>query len=164
LLGNLPVHLTSHWLPVSISARSLASLLAACSALVLLSGCGGSATPASDAASQPARCGQPNRCGEHARVDALADTDVRPNAFPTHTQKAKLRRVPATHRPATHRPATHKPTHAPAVPPGGPTAKCNDGTLSYSQHHQGTCSPWRGCLVQVGHLRLAVTAPSPHKS
>ena len=23
---------------------------------------------------------------------------------------------------------------------GGPTAQCKDGTYSYSQHHQGTCS------------------------
>ena len=28
---------------------------------------------------------------------------------------------------------------APAVPAGA-TAKCRDGTLSFSQHHQGTCS------------------------
>ncbi|MGH1523053.1 PASTA domain-containing protein [Leifsonia sp. L25] len=34
-----------------------------------------------------------------------------------------------------------------AVPPGGPTAKCNDGTLSYSAHHQGTCSHHGGVAV-----------------
>jgi hypothetical protein len=28
-------------------------------------------------------------------------------------------------------------------PSGGATAQCNDGTLSYSQHAEGTCS-WHG--------------------
>jgi hypothetical protein len=41
-----------------------------------------------------------------------------------------------------------KTTHAPAVAPGGgATAKCNDGTLSYSQHHQGTCSHHHGVAI-----------------
>ena len=34
-----------------------------------------------------------------------------------------------------------------AVPAGGPTAKCVDGTLSYSAHHQGTCSHHGGVAV-----------------
>lgn len=33
----------------------------------------------------------------------------------------------------------HVPETAPA-PPAGATAKCNDGTYSFSQHHSGTCS------------------------
>ncbi|WP_231947150.1 DUF3761 domain-containing protein [Leifsonia sp. 21MFCrub1.1] len=32
------------------------------------------------------------------------------------------------------------PAQAPAPAPGGATALCNDGTLSFSAHHQGTCS------------------------
>jgi len=32
------------------------------------------------------------------------------------------------------------PAPAPEAPASGATAKCNDGTLSYSAHHQGTCS------------------------
>ncbi|MEV0398598.1 DUF3761 domain-containing protein [Actinoallomurus sp. NPDC050550] len=35
------------------------------------------------------------------------------------------------------------PTDTPANPSGA-TAVCNDGTLSYSQHRQGTCSHHRG--------------------
>lgn len=30
---------------------------------------------------------------------------------------------------------------------GGPTAQCKDGTYSYSQHHQGTCSHHGGVAV-----------------
>jgi hypothetical protein len=32
----------------------------------------------------------------------------------------------------------------------GATALCNDGTLSYSQHHQGTCS-WHGGVARWYH-------------
>jgi hypothetical protein len=34
-----------------------------------------------------------------------------------------------------------------AVAGGGATAKCVDGTLSYSAHHQGTCSHHGGVAV-----------------
>jgi hypothetical protein len=33
----------------------------------------------------------------------------------------------------------HRPEQAPA-PPAGATAKCQDGTYSFSQHRSGTCS------------------------
>lgn len=33
----------------------------------------------------------------------------------------------------------HRPVPA-DQPPAGATAQCNDGTYSFSQHHQGTCS------------------------
>lgn len=33
----------------------------------------------------------------------------------------------------------HRPMKAPAAPSGA-TAKCRDGTYSFSQHRQGTCS------------------------
>jgi hypothetical protein len=33
----------------------------------------------------------------------------------------------------------HRPVSAPGAPPGA-TAKCKDGTYSFSQHRQGTCS------------------------
>jgi beta-lactam-binding protein with PASTA domain len=37
---------------------------------------------------------------------------------------------------------------APApAPGGGATAKCNDGSLSYSQHRQGTCSHHGGVAI-----------------
>ncbi|MGI5228091.1 DUF3761 domain-containing protein [Actinoallomurus sp. CA-142502] len=58
-----------------------------------------------------------------------------------------------THRPVTRRPVVRRrPTHrasAPKVPshPSGATARCNDGTFSYSQHHQGTCSHHGGVAV-----------------
>ena len=33
----------------------------------------------------------------------------------------------------------HRPVHSNHVPSGA-TAKCRDGTYSFSQHHRGTCS------------------------
>jgi Protein of unknown function (DUF3761) len=38
----------------------------------------------------------------------------------------------------------HRPVSAPSGPPAGATAKCNDGTYSFSQHHSGTCSGHHG--------------------
>jgi hypothetical protein len=38
-------------------------------------------------------------------------------------------------------------TEPPAAPGDGATAQCNDGTLSYSQHHQGTCSHHGGVAI-----------------
>jgi hypothetical protein len=37
----------------------------------------------------------------------------------------------------------HSPAKAPSVPPGA-TAVCGDGTYSFSQHRQGTCSHHSG--------------------
>lgn len=33
----------------------------------------------------------------------------------------------------------HRPVHARRAPPDA-TAQCRDGTFSFSEHHQGTCS------------------------
>jgi hypothetical protein len=33
----------------------------------------------------------------------------------------------------------HRPEHTSQAPPGA-TAKCRDGTWSFSEHHSGTCS------------------------
>jgi hypothetical protein len=38
----------------------------------------------------------------------------------------------------------HRPVSAPSGPPAGATAKCKDGTYSFSQHHSGTCSGHHG--------------------
>jgi outer membrane biosynthesis protein TonB len=40
-----------------------------------------------------------------------------------------------------------KPRPQPVQPGGGATAKCRDGSLSYSAHHQGTCSHHGGVAV-----------------
>ena len=40
----------------------------------------------------------------------------------------------------------NRPVAAPA-PPSGATAKCNDGTYSFSQHRQGTCSGHGGVAI-----------------
>ncbi|MDB5722180.1 MAG: hypothetical protein JWP15_2798 [Alphaproteobacteria bacterium] len=46
--------------------------------------------------------------------------------------------VKVTHTTVVHRQVA---THAPAAPAAGkPTAKCKDGSVSYSKTHSGTCS------------------------
>jgi uncharacterized protein DUF3761 len=44
----------------------------------------------------------------------------------------------------------HRPTHA-AKAPAGATAKCRDGTYSFSQHASGTCSHHGGVAVWINH-------------
>ncbi|MFF7189080.1 DUF3761 domain-containing protein [Streptomyces sp. NPDC008222] len=75
-----------------------------------------------------------------------AQRTLKPSPTPTRTT-AK----PATHKPApvktTHRPTVQHTTAAPVDDHGGATALCNDGTLSSSAHHQGTCSHHHGVAV-----------------
>ena len=40
----------------------------------------------------------------------------------------------------------HRPEHARQAPSGA-TARCRDGTWSFSEHHQGTCSHHDGVAV-----------------
>jgi hypothetical protein len=44
-------------------------------------------------------------------------------------------------------PPAPSPPPAPASHPAGATAKCNDGTFSYSAHHSGSCSYHEGVAV-----------------
>ena len=44
----------------------------------------------------------------------------------------------------------HRPVHA-TKPPAGATAKCRDGTYSFSQHASGTCSGHGGVAVWIHH-------------
>lgn len=74
-----------------------------------------------------------------------------PKPSPKPTQR------PVTHKPIPRPTPTHRVTPRPVVtthhtqPPvdnhGGATALCNDGTLSFSAHHQGTCSHHHGVAV-----------------
>jgi Protein of unknown function (DUF3761) len=43
-----------------------------------------------------------------------------------------------------------RPTTAPSAPAGA-TAKCRDGTYSFSQHASGTCSHHGGVAVWINH-------------
>jgi hypothetical protein len=43
-----------------------------------------------------------------------------------------------------------RPAHAPTVPKGA-TAKCRDGTYSFSEHARGTCSHHGGVAVWIHH-------------
>jgi hypothetical protein len=44
----------------------------------------------------------------------------------------------------------HRPVHAVSAPAGA-TAKCRDGTYSFSQHASGTCSRHGGVAVWIRH-------------
>jgi hypothetical protein len=98
-------------------------------------------------------------------MGAVKTGETCPDVAPTTTRPPTTPPAPKpsptlTARPATHRPTvapTHRPSPRPIVtthhtePPvddhGGATALCNDGTLSYSAHHQGTCSHHHGVAV-----------------
>lgn len=41
--------------------------------------------------------------------------------------------------------------HRPSSSPAGATAKCRDGTYSYSEHASGTCSHHGGVAVWIHH-------------
>jgi hypothetical protein len=47
--------------------------------------------------------------------------------------------------------ASGKCVHSPSSTPAGATAKCRDGTYSYSQHASGTCSYHGGVAVWIHH-------------
>ncbi|MFE2712237.1 DUF3761 domain-containing protein [Streptomyces mirabilis] len=85
------------------------------------------------------------------RDPSAASASPSVKSTPTHSHSATPTK-PAAHKPApartTHRATVKQHTNAPAVDNhGGATAMCNDGTLSYSQHHQGTCSHHHGVAV-----------------
>ena len=44
----------------------------------------------------------------------------------------------------------HRPVHASSAPAGA-SAKCGDGTYSFSEHRQGTCSHHGGVASWLGH-------------
>lgn len=69
-------------------------------------------------------------------------TETRPTiAAPPHTQPAPTPAASCGADDYTNVDGNcvHRPTHAPGAPPGA-TAQCVDGTYSFSQHRQGTCS------------------------
>ena len=51
------------------------------------------------------------------------------------------------------------------TPPPGATARCNDGTYSYSQHHSGTCSHHGGVAVWLtSSTSTSTTSSTPPKT
>lgn len=108
------------------------------------------------------------------KLDETCPGDTAPTTAPVAAPSATPPTHPATRKPAVHHSAashsstsggsgssgssgssatsgssgsTSHHTEAPVAPGGGATAQCNDGTLSYSQHHQGTCSHHGGVAV-----------------
>lgn len=78
-------------------------------------------------------------------------TTTQPRPQPASTQQS------TTTGPATGRHYTnvdgkhvHSPMTAPSAPTGS-TAKCGDGTYSFSQHSQGTCSHHGGVVTWMIH-------------
>ncbi|MEU5596666.1 DUF3761 domain-containing protein [Streptomyces sp. NPDC020298] len=77
--------------------------------------------------------------GKRIKAQRVASESPTATASPTHRATPK-----AAVRPPAPAPATHHTTAPPVDDHGGATALCNDGTLSYSAHHQGTCSHHHG--------------------
>lgn len=78
-----------------------------------------------------------------ARTVAPPPATTQPPRPPATTQPPPP--APATTQPprppaTTQAPVEAPPAPLPSGPPAGATALCNDGTYSFSQHHQGTCS------------------------
>jgi uncharacterized protein DUF3761 len=74
-------------------------------------------------------------CSHHGGIAGMAPADEARNRKPARTEQESQ----APHSPA---PQARTPATAPqrAPPAGQPTARCKDGSLSYSQHRSGTCS------------------------
>jgi hypothetical protein len=85
----------------------------------------------------------------------VAPTTVAHTAPPMTQPALKSPPVTVAHTPVTAAPAQNcpngtyvnssdntvcSPYQSPSGPPAGATAKCNDGTYSFSQHRSGTCS------------------------
>jgi hypothetical protein len=122
--------------------------------LVGLGGCGPAGTspePVSTPAAVPSASDSPTASPTPtaAQPTPTTATPAAPVAQPTTQAAAPPAADPA---PAQQQPAcgpdyyvnsdgtcVHRPVQAPAAPPGA-TARCNDGTYSFSQHRQGTCS------------------------
>ena len=81
-------------------------------------------------------------CSGHGGVDKSGAATAATTAAPAATA-APATSAPAAAAPAATAPAT-KSTGAASEGKGPPTAKCKDGTLSYSKHHTGTCSDHGG--------------------
>lgn len=87
------------------------------------------------AASSPATVSEP--APVQAAVPAPADPAPAQAVVPAPAAPAPAAQAPAVPAPA---PAAPAPAPAAPAPGGGATALCNDGTLSYSATHRGTCS------------------------
>ena len=80
-------------------------------------------------------------------TDPLATTSPTPTPTPKPTtHKPAPRPTTPAYKPKPKPTATHH-TEPPVNDHHGATALCKDGTLSYSAHHQGTCSHHHGVAV-----------------
>ena len=78
-------------------------------------------------------------CSHHGGVAANAPRDTATSSDQARTEPE--RPAPSQTSPQGRAPAT-APSRAPRA--GQPTARCKDGTMSYSQHRSGTCSSHGG--------------------
>jgi len=79
-------------------------------------------------------------------IAAPADTPAPPTPAPTESQLVEHGTYINKDGVRVHSPA-HTKTGA---PPAGATAKCRDGTYSFSLHHRGTCSRHGGVSDWLG--------------
>ncbi|HEY3610520.1 MAG TPA: DUF3761 domain-containing protein [Pseudonocardiaceae bacterium] len=124
-------------------------------AAVVLAGCGVAAVPTTPGVSQvdtPASVVTTTVPGPTTQAaPQVQDTQA---AVAPPVQQAPVQQAPVVQAPAQAAPpaacggdyyvnsdgnCVHRPEQAPAAPAGA-TAKCQDGTYSFSQHRSGTCS------------------------
>jgi hypothetical protein len=76
-------------------------------------------------------------CSHHGGVAKAGATSAAPASTPPPRNDNAVPPAASQRAPA---PAPSRPVPPPAATPGKPTAKCKDGSLSYSTHHSGACS------------------------
>jgi Protein of unknown function (DUF3761) len=81
---------------------------------------------------------------------------ARPLTAPAARQAVHALAAPATHDVAAcsrgyYQNAYGRCVHSPSNNPAGATARCRDGTYSYSQHASGTCSHHGGVARWIHH-------------
>ena len=83
---------------------------------------------------------------------ASAQTRIAPTARPTaHSLVAPATRDSLACSRGYYKNAYGRCVHSPSNNPTGATARCRDGTYSYSQHASGTCSHHGGVATWIHH-------------
>jgi hypothetical protein len=136
-----------HALACAAMAITLASTVAACDPAQAPAG-GSSPSPVTSVSSSPTPAAPVSPTSIASRTTAPPSAPAKSSTPPAAAAKPGGSGGDSTSGGSSSG-GTSSVTHENAVPnPGvGPTAKCKDGTLSYSAHHQGTCSHHHGVAV-----------------
>lgn len=84
---------------------------------------------------------------KYGGLTALTYPNAKAHVAPRATKAPATRSTVTTAPPTTSAPHSVVPAPTTVDDHGGAMAECNDGTLSYSAHHQGTCSHHGGVAI-----------------